>query len=649
MRSIRFSLLGLVAGLLCLPSLSWTYITSATLEFSADDQVSFYLNGSQLLERSDNIPFNYDVITTADGNLPLELFRDNEENVLATENFDTVGGSMQVSFRLTVNHSDGDPVVIWSDPASARFIHLSKEQKSPAGWTQNNFDDSRWSEANGVHMYWPWMAMPILADEAFAGFFGVGKVPFLVHRADAQCRNGDHNLFRQKFRFPNNPGKVQLLVNPPHARAGQQVAVSLVPGPDATSMSQFNLMAWLPPQLQYVSASAGAHYDAKLNRVHWVANNRSMGLGYLKLNAAKVVSAAGWGAPAMLLGRPKNLPRTASLWKEPNAMSRAVVAKQSIGAIPTQGFEGWFKFEEPKIDLRRGTPKIQGVVFHSQLRPGGQNAAGQIEVDKVWLNYSVNGQTKRANKKDVNIVHASANGVFTDGYYNASEDREWTWDDIKNLMVMIKAEQVGQRDRNFIASLTLSVRYYFPDQVKPIFYAKVLEPKCMDIELKSGIFRYGSKLVTSDPVPLKINEQACAPTPVPMPTATQVPIAVAKPRPTSTPAPTNQVAFTSLGLGCLSVAPDPFDFGGAFITFCLKKEAKVTVNIYNSTTGVGLRRITGTDFRAGENNQIFFNALDDKGRLLPPGTYIYELVAEKGTQSETRNNFLHIVKKRARR
>src|SRR5688572_25207310 len=109
------------------------YITSAMLEYCADDEVAIYLNGSELMRRSEFGPFDYQVITTADGSLPLELFRENQENVLGVENFDTEAGAINVSYRLTVYHSDGDPVVIWSVPEQSRFLHLSKEEKSPLG------------------------------------------------------------------------------------------------------------------------------------------------------------------------------------------------------------------------------------------------------------------------------------------------------------------------------------------------------------------------------------------------------------------------------------------------------------------------------------------------------------------------------------
>ena len=91
--------------------------------------------------------------------------------------------------------------------------------------------------------------------------------------------------------------------------------------------------------------------------------------------------------------------------------------------------------------------------------------------------------------------------------------------------------------------------------------------------------------------------------------------------------------------------PDPLDYGGAFINFCLKIPADGTLNIYDLKTGLGLRRIGGGEFRDGDS-QIFFNALDDTGKLLPPGRYTYELVAKDGKSVETRNSTLTIVKKR---
>ncbi len=617
------------------------YITSAILEYCADDTLAFYLNGSMLLERSEFGPFDYDVLSTADGTLPLELFRENEENLFGVENFDTEAGSMNASFRLTVYHSDGDPVCVWSIPEQSKFLHLAKEEKGPAGWTELNFDDSKWGEAIGVHVT-GWADSPKLIDAAFSTLFGPGPVPYLAHRADSKCRGGDHNLFRSKFRFPNNPAKVEVALNPPKAVYGQPVYVRLIPGPDTTELSQFNMMAWLPKNVELGTTAPGAQYDPNLRRISWRTSKREMNLGYLKLHAEKVVSAGGWGAPEKMLGP----------WKadKPRRKRNIPDAVYLDAAVPNQGATGWFKLKAPDIDFSKGIPKIQGVIFRSQIKMGGRDGSGSRQVDRIMFNYSVDGRPKGALKNDVDIVHTTWEVHWTDGYYHASEDREWTWDDIKNLMVKIEAQQVGQRDRNLIASVVCTVRYYYPNKVAPWFQAKILEKGCADIQFQTGVFRYGSKLISSDPLMVRVNEGLCAPTPVPTSTPLPVRIAQATPIPTSTPIPAGRpIPLAAMGLGCLTVAPDPLDFGGGFISFCMKTGATVTVNIYDAAKGgAGMRRIEAGTFRAG-NSQVFFNGLDENGKLLPPGRYICEILAKKEGLLESRNCNFTMVRKRPKR
>ncbi|MES2202462.1 MAG: hypothetical protein V4498_09435 [candidate division FCPU426 bacterium] len=635
--------MALLASCLLAPRKAFSYITSAILEFSADDTVALFLNGSTLLERSGFGPFDYDVLSTADGTLPLELFKENDENILGVENFDTRAGNMCVSFRLTVYHSDGDPVVIWSVPEDAKMLHLPKEQKGPIGWTERTFDDSKWIVPYGVHLVGDWIDFPLLEDPAFATTFGTGYVPFLSHRQDGMCRGGDHNLFRCRFRFPNHPAKVEAVVSPAKASYGQSLTVRLIPGPDTTELSQFNLMAWLPKNVELGATAPGAQYDSDLRRLSWRASRKDMNLGYEKLHAVRIVSAGTWGAPQKFLG-PEKAGKEREQLNTPDSV-------YNDAAIPTQGGEGWFKVGEPSIDFSKGVPKIQGVLFRSQLRIGGQDKHGLKDVDHIYFNYSVDGRTKGALRRDVDITHVTGGNYWIDGYYHATEDRHWTWDDIKNLMVMYKARQIGQRDKNLLASMTCIVRYYYPSKVAPWFQAKVLEPRCSEVQLQTGVFRYGSKLNPSDPLIVKVNEQLCAPSPVPTLTWTPVPIALARPQPTSTPAPKRpegRLAATEMGLGCVTVSPNPVDYGGTFISFCLKAGASVTVNIYDASGGRGLRRIEGGAFRPGDN-QIFFNALDDSGKLMLPGNYICELVARKENSLETRNTVFTVVKKRQRR
>src|SRR6185369_15239638 len=143
---------------------------------------------------------------------------------------------------------------------------------------------------------------------------------------------------------------------------------------------------------------------------------------------------------------------------------------------------------------------IQGVIFRSQLKMGGRSNNGHLETDKIMFNYSVNEKTRGVLKNDVNVARTTADANWIDGYYHASEDRKWSWEDLRNLMVMFKGVQVGNRDKNMMANVTCIVRYYYPNRVAPWFQAKVLEKTCADIQLKTGVFRFGSNLTSSDPM-----------------------------------------------------------------------------------------------------------------------------------------------------
>jgi hypothetical protein len=109
-----------------------------------------------------------------------------------------------------------------------------------------------------------------------------------------------------------------------------------------------------------------------------------------------------------------------------------------------------------------------------------------------------------------------------------------------------------------------------------------------------------------------------------------------------TPEPTRVVGTKMVGenrfeLGCLSANPQPFNFAGTFVSFCMKSGADITLNIYSALDGKLQRQIKAGNFRPGSNNQIFYNALDDNGRQLQPGAYVFELVGEKNGYKETRN------------
>jgi hypothetical protein len=628
----------LAVAFFCMPSLANTYVTSATLEYCADDHVSFYLNGARILEQSERGYADYQILSTADGTLPLESFKENEENIFCADNLNA-DGPMSLSYRLNVYHSDGDPVVIWSDPAQSRFVHLYKGAPYPAGWTDAGFDDSQWGQAVAFKEPSNWIALFHLPEHAFDDFFGSGFVPYLAHNDGGGAGADEHNLFRSKFRFPNHPSKVNAIINPTHIKSGGLISVRLIPGPDTTELSRFYILAWLPADLQLTNYAPGASYDSRTRRISWKTSNLEMKVAYLKLYAESIASAGGWASPQKFLGPPKEGKAREKL-KIPDSIFED-------GAIPNQGAAGWFKLQEPKLDFSQGTPVIQGVIFHSQLKLGGQSANHKPEADRIFFNYSVDGRNQGILKEDVLISRMTGKEYWFDGYYHATQDRRWTWEDIKHLKVMYRALQVGQRDKNFAASVTCVVRYYYPDRVAPWFQARVLEKGCAPVELKTGIFRYGAKFNPADPLRLAVNEGLCIPTPVPMPTATQVVIADARPQPTSTPLPPSSPQI-ALGLDCLSVSPDPMDYGGAFISFCLKMGARISVALYTDS-GKGVRRIAASEFPVGQLNQIFFNGMDDEGKLLAPGRYLCELRAEKDGHAEIRNTYFAVVRKRLRR
>ena len=163
-------------------------------------------------------------------------------------------------------------------------------------------------------------------------------------------------------------------------------------------------------------------------------------------------------------------------------------------------------------------------------------------------------------------------------------------------------------------------------------------------------------MVSSDPAELKVNSRFCPPSPVPSPTPTEIPKAALRmptpeaPRLAEAPRPAEAPGQAMAGenrfqLGCLSASPEPFNFAGTFVSFCMKSDANITLNVYASSDGHLVRQMKAGAFRSGDNNQAFFNALDDAGRLLDNGEYVLELVAENKGHRELRNTTVHFNKK----
>ena len=276
------------------------YITSATFEYSVDEHARMYLNGKLVSSELGYHYPDYAVLSTSDGSLPLEDFVLNGENVLAVEDIVTNGGNaphVSISYRLTVHHSSGDPVVLWSLPESSKILHLSKADPEPEGWMNPAFNDSAWSQAVKIVYGTQWYTSPEIPDRAFGGIFQ-GVVPRLSHNGNGSASSGDRNLFRNRFSFPYAPAKTKLLINPPSAAAGQTVALRLVPGGDAADIGAFKLYADLPKGFDLVSAPGAALYDREKRRVGWAYAGAGSSVRYVSLAAESIVSAGGWILPA---------------------------------------------------------------------------------------------------------------------------------------------------------------------------------------------------------------------------------------------------------------------------------------------------------------------------------------------------------------
>ena len=64
--------------------------------------------------------------------------------------------------------------------------------------------------------------------------------------------------------------------------------------------------------------------------------------------------------------------------------------------------------------------------------------------------------------------------------------------------------------------------------------------------------------------------------------------------------------------------------------------------------GAGSPATWGGSFRPG-NNQLFYNALDSNDKVLTPGRYTFELVAEKNGHRESSQGAFEFVKGRKKK
>jgi hypothetical protein len=301
----------------------------------------------------------------------------------------------------------------------------------------------------------------------------------------------------------------------------------------------------------------------------------------------------------------------------------------------------------PALQDGEGAAKITGVIFHAQARVGGMNSLKRQNVDPIVFNYSVDGGKTFVFKEPPEVSRMSMEGRWFDAYYDATEDRQWTWQDINGLAVKYMSQTKRQKDQAMMAAATVSIQYFQPLDTSPVFYAQVTDAACRELEFKTGIIEKDRPEGPGDVVVLRANPQLCAPTPTVVPTraptrviARQAPPTL-MPTPAATPTevpPTVLVSQRPIGLGCLQATPNPFKRGGSFIYFCIKRGADITVNIYDGGDGSLVRELKVGYFGAGDH-QVFFNARDTADKSIAKGTYIYEVVATtKDGQSQTANS-----------
>lgn len=611
-----------LAGLLGASSTMHAYIVSAVLEYSVDDRAAFYLNGHQILKDSGIKYTDYAVLSTSDGTLPAEYFLPNGENVLAVENYDTGGGVMGISFRLTVTHSSGDPVVIWGMPDETRFLHMTKGQAMPAGWTELKYDDSAWLRAIEVppsKSDWP-----KLPEKMLGGLGAQGYVPWVAHSASGGSNPGDRNLFRSRFTFPYQAGKTRLLVSPTTANVGQTLAMRLVPPGDAADIGAFKIYADLPAGISLLQAPGAGFVDASKNRVGWSFKGLGQAVKYVVLPLDQVLEDGGWANVKRALGPAK--PNKPSGYLASNANPPDAAA-----FLP--GASTWFKVQAPPAEVMSAYPGVLGVIFHSQMMVPATNHGTRQDIDRIHFNYSVRSDRAPALQEERWIGRVSQPFAWFDGFSDMTSDRTWTWADVQRLAIRIGADARLKPDRNNMASGWVVVRCVRPNDTAPLFYAKVNEPQCKSLKVETGIWSPRFAAAAADSVVVAVNQSRC-PTATPVPTPAMV-IPGETPVPTVKPTSSVRAGIEKFGLGCLASSPEPFNYAGVFVKFCLKANAKVQLKVYSGRTLV--RTLDGGDFRPGDN-QIFFNALDDAGKMLPAGAYTYEVYATDGEDSAAKSS-----------
>ena len=592
------------------------YVTSATLELMADDKAGVYLNGKMLLDdKHCEMLYNWFMcLSTSDNTLPLDLFKNNQDNLLGIINYDVYGGEAEISYRLTVHQSQGDPIVIWSQPGQTRFMNLHSNQPDPPAWYLPNFDDSKWAFANAVvGIGGNFIRLP--DDRLKASFGAQGFVPLVAPNSTGHTIPQDRNIYRNHFVFPNSIAKADLLTNPKTASRGQQVAVRIVPGRDAGDISDFSVFADLPVGLEPTQIRNGGAYNPSTRQIQWQYRDIGKLVEYVSISAQTVLESGGWKTPERALGpfKPELM-----AWHDGGSTP---AEQKLLGAFFWPGMPAWFKTSPTPYVDGLDSPIVLGIIFRIQYMAGGSDTPYKKEVNDIYMNYSIDGTDKDALKDDKRMSFCANSGMWQTGYYDASEDGHWTWDELNKLRIKLVSRQYNNRQQDQVVSCFATIRCIRLQNCAPTFFARVDDPRCEKLRIQAGVAQADGKAVASDPFYLDVNTALCVlPTPIPRPTPVPVAPGVT-PMPTATSVPLKLADVDALG--CLHSSPEPFKLGGVFLYFCSKLDANVDVTVRDGS-GKVVRSIAAVSSRSGDN-QVFFDAMDDSGRALAPGAYNFEL------------------------
>ena len=139
---------------------------------------------------------------------------------------------------------------------------------------------------------------------------------------------------------------------------------------------------------------------------------------------------------------------------------------------------------------------------------------------------------------------------------------------------------------------------------------------------------------TALPTARPTQRPAPLPSPRPTPKVRHTPQAAQAPTVLPTDEPTRVRPVADLedsvknALGCLSSAPEPFGEGGVYLTFCLKRRARVQISVYDSK-GRPLWQSSASSLEAGVH-KVFYDGRANS-RYLVPGRYLWEVNAQYGS------------------